>query len=579
VTLPPEAFREPPRLLIRTMLATFGAMVLLLGAVLVTLMLETRTRVTREVAVNLDRSQRAFATLERRRQADTRLQVAALAESPTLKAALDTYQSELQRARQGASPELVATVGREAERLSTHAAADAVVVVDASNRVIASAGPRHAAWPSGTALDGALGRSGVTDMVIARPAETFRVVAVPLEIGGAVVGRLLLATAIDDAYVRELSALSRAQTAVVSGGHVIATTLDAGRRAQLEALGALPEEGTVQLGGHPHAVRRLFQAGAAGFYAVDSVDAAAAGATNAALQAISIIGCGALALGAIVSFWLARSLARPIDRLSQQLNRMAKLHEFSRQLPRTGSSRELDTLTDTFNELMASLVAAEAATEEAYLAAIKGLAAALDARDPYTSGHSERVSALAVMVGRELGVTDEQVDVLRLGALLHDIGKIGIRDRVLSKNGPLTEEEVEIIKTHPTLGAHILRQVPFLAAHMPIVELHHEQPDGRGYPHGLFGNATPLLARIVHVADAFDAMTSARAYRPAQRVTHAIGELRRYSGTQFDPDVVKAFTAAWARLAELGGEGDLAPILAAESLASGPVAIGAARRG
>jgi putative nucleotidyltransferase with HDIG domain len=156
------------------------------------------------------------------------------------------------------------------------------------------------------------------------------------------------------------------------------------------------------------------------------------------------------------------------------------------------------------------------------------------------------VSTLSVMVGRQMRLNDDELEVLRLGALLHDIGKIGIRDNVLTKAGPLTREEFDIIKTHPTLGAHILRQVPFLCRQLPIVELHHERPDGRGYPHGLLGHATPLLARIVHVADAFDAMTSARAYRGAQDASHAITELWRYAGSQFDAEVVESFVAAWS---------------------------------
>jgi putative nucleotidyltransferase with HDIG domain len=235
----------------------------------------------------------------------------------------------------------------------------------------------------------------------------------------------------------------------------------------------------------------------------------------------------------------------PIDRLAHQLLQMARARDFSRQLPPTGSSPELDGLTETFNQMMAALASSETQRELAYVGAIKALAAALDCRDPYTAGHSERVSTLAVMTGRHMGVDAEELEVLRLGALLHDIGKIGIRDNVLTKAGPLTREEFDIIKMHPTLGAHILRQVPFLHRHLPIVELHHERPDGRGYPHGLIGNATPLLARIVHVADAFDAMTSARAYRPAQDPAHAIAELWHYAGSQFDAEIVEAFVAAW----------------------------------
>jgi HD-GYP domain-containing protein (c-di-GMP phosphodiesterase class II) len=130
--------------------------------------------------------------------------------------------------------------------------------------------------------------------------------------------------------------------------------------------------------------------------------------------------------------------------------------------------------------------------------------------------------------------------VLRLGALLHDIGKVGISDQILRKPGPLLPDEFEHLKRHPGLGAHILRQVPFLGPHIPIVELHHERPDGRGYPFGLRGDDIPLAARIVHVADAFDAITSARAYRPARSATEALAELHAYSGTQFDPASVDA---------------------------------------
>jgi putative nucleotidyltransferase with HDIG domain len=147
-------------------------------------------------------------------------------------------------------------------------------------------------------------------------------------------------------------------------------------------------------------------------------------------------------------------------------------------------------------------------------------------------------------MGREMQLTPEDLDILRLGALLHDIGKIGISDNVLRKPEALTPEEFEAIKEHPTLGARIMRSVPFLAPHLPIVELHHERPDGRGYPYGLTSDEIPLLARIVHVADAFDAITSARAYRPARPFAEAIREVWRHAGTQFDAEVVQALVRA-----------------------------------
>ena len=577
------ALRRPPRLVVRTLIATFCAIAVVLGAAFLTLTIETRVRVKTEVAANLDASQRAFATVETRRQQEAQLQAQNFADSPTLKAALDTYQAETRRGAGGHTADLVATVEHEVQKLSSRVSADAVAIVVPRHEknsevweVLASGGSRSRSWPRGTRLPAA-SDAAAADSVIAMPSGTFRVVSAMVDLQGMPIGRLLLATAIDERYARELKALSRAETAVIANGRVIASTLDPERKAALSALGVLPSEGVVRLGTDLHAVRQLFRSGTAGFYAVDSITAAAAQATSAAFEAIFVIALGALALGAVVSLWLARVVARPIDQLSQQLRRMTSAREFSRRLPLSGSSQELDALTGMFNEMMTSLVAAEEETEAAYVAAIKALAAALDARDPYTSGHSERVSALSVMVGRHMTLASEDIEVLRLGALLHDIGKIGIRDRVLSKRGPLTDEEFEIIKTHPTVGANILRHVPFLNRHMPIVELHHEQPDGRGYPHGLFGNATPLLARIVHVADAFDAMTSARAYRPAQGEAHALGELTRNRGTQFDAEVVDAFIAAWEAQGGSGAEAELAPIMASARTALPRIAVGGSR--
>jgi putative nucleotidyltransferase with HDIG domain len=215
----------------------------------------------------------------------------------------------------------------------------------------------------------------------------------------------------------------------------------------------------------------------------------------------------------------------------------------------SGTSRELDQLTDAFNSLLSSVAVAEAEAEATYLGAVRALAAALDARDPYTAGHSERVSTFAVAIGDELRLDADARETLRLGALLHDIGKIGVPDEILRKAGALTELEFESIKAHPSAGARILRSIPFLSPHIPIVELHHERPDGRGYPYGLRGDDIPLAARIVHVADAFDAMTSARAYRSGRLPVEAVAELRRCIGTDFDGPAVEGLIAALPRLA------------------------------
>ena len=263
-----------------------------------------------------------------------------------------------------------------------------------------------------------------------------------------------------------------------------------------------------------------------------------------AVKRRSIIDRGAMGFALLGSVTLARLLSQPIGQLSTSLARMAASHDVNSRLPLTGSSREIDALTETFNELMASVALAEAQTEAAYTGAIRALATALDARDPYTAGHSDRVSVLSVAIGRTLTLSADDLEVLRLGALLHDIGKIGVPDDVLRKPGALTDAEFDAIKQHPVLGARILRSVPFLARHIPIVELHHERPDGRGYPTGLRGDDIPLAARIVHVADAYDAMTSARAYRGARPSGDALRELWRCAGTEFHAEIVGALVTA-----------------------------------
>lgn len=173
---------------------------------------------------------------------------------------------------------------------------------------------------------------------------------------------------------------------------------------------------------------------------------------------------------------------------------------------------------------------------------IEGLARAIDKMDRYTAGHSERVAMYATYLGSRLGMSAEAIEVVRQSALMHDIGKIGCVLN-LNKPGKLTQEEYEIFKRHPAYGKDILDPIRFLHPLIPGVHLHHERWDGRGYPLGLKGNDVPLMARIIAVADTYDAMTSDRAYRRALPHEVAIGEIERCSGTQFDPEVTRSFTS------------------------------------
>lgn len=177
------------------------------------------------------------------------------------------------------------------------------------------------------------------------------------------------------------------------------------------------------------------------------------------------------------------------------------------------------------------------------LASITSLCNALEARDAYTRGHSDAVSDIATRIAMQMGVTAEELELIRLGGRLHDLGKIGVIDSVLLKPGNLTDDEFSIIKRHPVIGAEILRPVPSLAPIIPIVLYHHERLDGKGYPEGLTGSTIPLWARITAVGDTYHALTSDRPYRPGMALDKALEIIRKVSGTQLCPDCVEVFIA------------------------------------
>ena len=179
--------------------------------------------------------------------------------------------------------------------------------------------------------------------------------------------------------------------------------------------------------------------------------------------------------------------------------------------------------------------------EASYLSAVRALANSIDAKDTYTMGHSERVAKYSVEIGKKLNLDQDELKTLYIGALLHDIGKIGIPEAIINKTDKLTNEEFQEIKTHPTRGAMIIEPAKFLKEKVPLIKYHHERYDGKGYPEGLKGEEIPLLARIICCADSFDAMTSKRAYRDTMPIDYARKEMIRCSETQFDPKIVNAF--------------------------------------
>jgi putative nucleotidyltransferase with HDIG domain len=549
--------RRPPRLLVKTLTVTFVTAAVLLLFVFAVVTVTVRGQVRRSVAANLEASQRIFGAIESREQRELLAQASNLAESPTLKAAIDTYAAESRTNSAARSRSLLNTIDVELAKVAARVEADAVVIVDAHQTALASAGPLADRWPVGQPLTLVGDSRSTFDGVVRTATGTFRVIAVPLLLDdGTAIAALYIATSLDRRYAEQLAALSRTRTAIVSDGLLVASTLPAEAEREFESAVARTgaAEGTLDVDGETLAFRRLVQIDDTGFYAIASIDESARAATSDAIRALVSIALGAISLALLGSVWLAHQLTRPIGRLSSSLQAMAAARQLNLRLPLDGSSRELDALTETFNALMASVVEAEAQTEAAYTGAIRALATALDARDPYTAGHSERVSVVSVAIGRALNLADDEIEVIRLGALLHDIGKIGVPDEVLRKPGALTPAEFDTIRLHPVLGARILRSVPFLARHIAIVELHHERPDGRGYPKGLRGDDIPLAARIVHVADAYDAITSARAYRAARPGADALRELWRCAGTEFHAEIVGALAMALPGVTTSGRE-------------------------
>jgi HD-GYP domain-containing protein (c-di-GMP phosphodiesterase class II) len=285
-----------------------------------------------------------------------------------------------------------------------------------------------------------------------------------------------------------------------------------------------------------------------GVIAIQDESAALASVADMRRQTLFIsLVAGILTL--VIGFYFAKKLTEPVRELAAGAHRIAS-GDFSQRIDvrsRTelgdlGSSFNL--MTDQIGRFINDLQRSAEENRQLFIGTVKSLAAAIDGKDPYTRGHSERVSRFSVAIAERLGLADDDVEKIRISALLHDVGKIGIDDNILKKPAALTDEEFDIMKKHPQKGFKIMSQIPAMKEFLPGMYMHHEMINGQGYPQGLKGDEIPLIARIVAVADTFDAMTTERPYQRAMKFEDALERIKSFVGTRYDAQVVAAFVEA-----------------------------------
>lgn len=285
-----------------------------------------------------------------------------------------------------------------------------------------------------------------------------------------------------------------------------------------------------------------------GVIAIQDESAALASVSDMRRQTI-LISLVAGMLTILIGFFFAKKLTQPVQELAIGAHRIAS-GDFSQRI-NVRSRTELGDLGNSFNLMtdqlenyIRDLQRSADENRELFLGTVKGLAAAIDGKDPYTRGHSERVSRMSVAIAQRMDLPEDECEKIRISALLHDVGKIAIDDNILKKPAALTDDEFLIMKQHPQKGYKIMSQIRAMKEFLPGMYMHHEMVNGQGYPQGLKGDEIPLMAKIVAVADTFDAMTTDRPYQQAMKFEDAVKRIESFVGTRYDPGVVSAFVQA-----------------------------------
>ena len=369
---------------------------------------------------------------------------------------------------------------------------------------------------------------------------TFQVASVPVDLDGENIGLLSVGEFFD---FEDLTTL----VALVHNGKVVDSNLPRIPESQLEsALSACNEasECDLRMGGS-NWISMPMQTYSGGYdlLSFQNVDEANAPIQSRLHKLFLTLAIVSVFVALLSSFGSSNSIVRPIAVVVDHLHNAVRTGKLTELEPQSSAILEIQELVQIYNKAAASVRIAGENLEGAYLQFVGSLASALDARDPYTAGHSHRVSQLSCALAIALGMRASDVERIRVGALLHDIGKIGVADSVLQKPGRLTDEEFALVRQHPVIGRRILEGVGGFAPYLGAVELHHENWNGTGYPHRQKAEETPIDARIIHVADAYDAMTTNRSYRRGMTHEKAISILVENAGIEFDPNIVPVFIA------------------------------------
>ena len=525
-----------PSLAMRAFLFAFVPMVLTLLLCFIVVQKAVEGRIKDRLRASLHETETRISRRDAEHSQQTLRTLYTLTENPSLKAGITLLQ---QNRDSRLHEQVQETLERQLNEMGNSLGFDLMLLEDSANQpLVGTAGPQRSRVDLKAAAV-----EFIAPGLLRVHGNLFEVAAIPINLANENLGTLIVGKEFDLQRWNDYGS-----AALIRNGRILLTTLPPGSVSEVEEqvrtrCVSKTAECEIEVGGETFLampVRQEMLGRDVQLLSFRSIDSTTRAFSESLAGLFPLIGGGGVVLVFLFSALGAHSISKPLVNLIAQLRREGSAGGFSGKIDTDYRASEVNELAREFKRAAGAVRESARRLDEATEEFIESMAQAQDARDPYTAGHSERVSVNSTGIARVMGLAGEQVELIRIGARLHDIGKIGIPDAVLRKPGKLTREEYTLIQRHPTIGREILEKVGRFKEFLPYVELHHENPDGSGYPYGLRNDEIPLGVRIVHVADVYDAITSDRAYRKAMALADAWELLRKGTGTLFDPDVVEA---------------------------------------